>query len=507
MNCGDSSEIDKQRRKGRAASSNPANRFETTHRVAVDDGWDIIEDLPPVRTHVSVETPRKVITRNTSPDLSFDRSINPYRGCEHGCIYCFARPSHAFLGLSPGLDFETRLIARPKAPAVLERELANVRYVPKVIAIGTNTDPYQPIERDHGIMRRILQVLQAHNHPVGVVTKGTLIERDIDILGEMGRRGLARVGISITTLNAEIARKMEPRVPSPVRRLRVIERLVSAGCPVRIMVSPVIPALTDHEIEDLSKNNRPTPLFVCKEKMESFCRRLESSSMVDLDVKESFTTTSPPKPLSMTKLQSLITSASAIEVLAAGQRLYEQGYTSYPRTEESELSADLYNQRVISGLCSELSKWEQFGQAALAVKAIHTNNNNKYPPFKPKFYTTSKKAHDALHPVMSPQPGTLTGLDLEVRGGLEKYLSLSPKFQLYGGAQLNLSAYNLSNDQYQFYGAGVDFIGGLRYNLNDKWSLSSEIIAPLKYNWSANGPGSNWEAGVKWQPLKLNFRF
>ena len=189
----------------------------------------------------------------------------------------------------------------------------------------------------------------------------------------------------------------------------------------RNIASLIDASMTDHEIEDLSKNNRPTPLFVCKEKMESFCRRLESSSMVDLDVKESFTTTSPPKPLSMTKLQSLITSASAIEVLAAGQRLYEQGYTSYPRTEESELSADLYNQRVISGLCSELSKWEQFGQAALAVKAIHTNNNNKYPPFKPKFYTTSKKAHDALHPVMSPQPGTLTGLDLEVFEKITQY--------------------------------------------------------------------------------------
>jgi len=251
MNTDDSIEIDKIRRKGRAATSNPAIRFDSTHRLAVDDGWDIAEDLPPIRTEISVERPRKVITRNTSPDLSFDRSINPYRGCEHGCIYCFARPSHAFLGLSPGLDFETQLIARPQAPEILARELANKRYKPKVIAIGTNTDPYQPIERDYGIMREILQVLQAHNHPVGVVTKGTLIERDIDILGEMGRRGLARVGVSITTLDADVARKMEPRVPSPRRRLRMIERLVAAGCPVRLMVSPVVPALTDHEIETI----------------------------------------------------------------------------------------------------------------------------------------------------------------------------------------------------------------------------------------------------------------
>ena len=239
----------KDRRKGRAASSNPANRFDATHCEAVDDGWERDDDLPPLRTEVSLECPRKVIARNTSPDLSFDRSINPYRGCEHGCIYCFARPSHAYLGLSPGLDFETRLIARPEAPRLLAHELAAKRYEPRVIAIGTNTDPYQPIEREHRIMRGILEVLQRFNHPVGVVTKGTLIERDLDILGAMGRTGLARVGISITTLDADLSRRMEPRVPSPIHRLRSIERLAAAGCPVRIMVSPVVPALTDHEIE------------------------------------------------------------------------------------------------------------------------------------------------------------------------------------------------------------------------------------------------------------------
>ena len=235
--------------RGRAARSNRVGRFEPHDRDLVDDGWDIEEELPPVRTEVSFERPRKVITRNTSPDLSFDRSINPYRGCEHGCIYCFARPSHAYLGLSPGLDFETRLIARPDAPAILENELRAKSYRPKVIAIGTNTDSYQPIERDHQIMRRILEVLRDFRHPVGVVTKGTLIERDVDILGEMGRMGLARVGISVTTLDSKLSRVMEPRAPSPARRLQIIQRLTQAGCPVRIMASPMIPALTDHEME------------------------------------------------------------------------------------------------------------------------------------------------------------------------------------------------------------------------------------------------------------------
>jgi len=234
---------------GRAATSNRTGRFEPYDRETVDDGWDIDEALPPLRTEVTVERPRKVITRNTSPDLSFDRSINPYRGCEHGCIYCFARPSHAFLGMSSGLDFETRLIARPEAPDVLDRELRAKSYRPAVIAIGTNTDPYQPIEKEHRIMRRILEVLHAHRHPVAVVTKGTLIERDADILGEMGQMGLACVGISVTTLDRNVSRAMEPRVPAPERRLQTIRRLTEAGCPVRVMVAPVVPALTDHELE------------------------------------------------------------------------------------------------------------------------------------------------------------------------------------------------------------------------------------------------------------------
>lgn len=235
--------------RGRAAQSNRPGRFERFDRDRVDDGWGIAEDLPTVRTKVSLETPRKIITRNTSPDISFDRSINPYRGCEHGCIYCFARPTHAYLGMSPGLDFETQLIARPDAPDLLAKELRAKSYVPKVIAIGTNTDPYQPIEKEHRIMRRCLEVLRDFNHPVGIVTKGTLIERDIDILGDMGQRGLVRVGISVTTLDPRISRAMEPRVPHPKRRLKTIQRLTDAGCPVRIMTSPVVPGLTDHEIE------------------------------------------------------------------------------------------------------------------------------------------------------------------------------------------------------------------------------------------------------------------
>lgn len=234
---------------GRAAGSNPDVRFDRYTTEAVDDGWYHDDDLPVLRTEVSEEIARKVISRNTSPDLSFDRSINPYRGCEHGCIYCFARPSHAFLGLSAGLDFETKLIARPNAAERLRAELSNPRYKPATIAIGTNTDPYQPIERDRRIMREILEVLRDFNHPVAIVTKGTLIERDADILGPMAKKGLVRVGISVTTLDPKTSRAMEPRVPMPDARLRTIRHLTDAGIPIRAMVSPVVPALTDHELE------------------------------------------------------------------------------------------------------------------------------------------------------------------------------------------------------------------------------------------------------------------
>ncbi|MCK0094627.1 PA0069 family radical SAM protein [Yoonia sp. F2084L] len=239
----------RHRTPGRAAGSNPDVRFDRLRSEAVDDGWSAEDTLPVLRTEVTDEIARSVISRNTSPDLSFDRSINPYRGCEHGCIYCFARPSHAFLGLSPGLDFETKLIARPNAADQLRKELSNLRYVPKMLAIGTNTDPYQPIEKKRRIMRDVLQVLSDFNHPVGIVTKGTLIERDADILAPMAAKGLARVGISITTLDPKTSRAMEPRVPMPAARLRTIRKLTDAGVPVRVMVSPVIPALTDHEVE------------------------------------------------------------------------------------------------------------------------------------------------------------------------------------------------------------------------------------------------------------------
>ncbi len=229
-------------------------RFETQSREAIDDGWAPDEDPPLLETDVSVERPQTILARNTSPDIGFDRSINPYRGCEHGCIYCFARPSHGYLGMSFGLDFETKLIARPDAPAVLERQLRARGYRPAPIALGTNTDPYQPIERDWRVMRGILEVLQRFRHPLTIATKGTMVERDIDILSEMGAAGLACVGISITTLDAALARRMEPRAPAPARRLRAIERLSRTGIDARVMVSPVVPGLTDPEIETILRS-------------------------------------------------------------------------------------------------------------------------------------------------------------------------------------------------------------------------------------------------------------
>ena len=238
-----------EHRPGRAARTNDAGRFESTTRDREDDGWPRDDDLPPLRTEVRLERPRSVITRNTSPDIPFDRSINPYRGCEHGCIYCFARPTHAYLNLSPGLDFETRLIARPGAGAALEKELRKKGYTPQTMAIGTNTDPYQPIEGRYRVMREVLEVLAAFNHPVGIVTKGTGVERDIDLLAPMAARGLAFVGVSVTTLDARLARKMEPRVPAPQRRLATIRRLAQAGIPVKAMVAPIVPGLTDAELE------------------------------------------------------------------------------------------------------------------------------------------------------------------------------------------------------------------------------------------------------------------
>ena len=241
--------IEIDRRRGRGAGLNPDGRFEALQREVFDDGWQTLEDMPEFRTEVQVEKPRSIITRNESPDIPFDRSINPYRGCEHGCIYCFARPSHSYMGLSAGLDFESKLFAKPDAAKLLERELAKPGYKPRVIAIGTNTDPYQPIEREWRIMRQILEVLAKADHPVAIVTKSALIRRDIDILAPMAKKGLAKVGISVTTLDRKLARNMEPRAATPEKRLEAVKALTEAGIPVAVMMAPVIPALNDHEIE------------------------------------------------------------------------------------------------------------------------------------------------------------------------------------------------------------------------------------------------------------------
>lgn len=238
------------RRKARASLSNASGRFDLA-RDSVDDGWQQEPPKDVVETVVRMEQARSLISYNRSPDLPFDRSINPYRGCEHGCIYCFARPSHAYLGLSPGLDFETRLIARPNAAEVLRQELSKARYKVAPVALGTNTDPYQPCERDLGLTRACLEVLRDFSHPIAIVTKGSLIERDLDILADMASRGLVRVGISVTTLDPDLSRRMEPRAPTPARRLAMINRLAGAGVPVRLMTSPVVPGLTDHELEAL----------------------------------------------------------------------------------------------------------------------------------------------------------------------------------------------------------------------------------------------------------------
>jgi DNA repair photolyase len=241
--------------RGRGATSNRVGRFEATAREAFDDGW-AEEEAQTVRTEVRLERPRSAITWQRSPDLPFDRSINPYRGCEHGCVYCYARPTHAWLNLSPGLDFETRLIARPGIAAVLEGELRKPGYQVAPLAIGTNTDPYQPVEGEHRIMRDVLGVLADFRHPVWITTRGTLVERDIDLIAPMAAQGLAAVSVSVTTLDAGLARRMEPRAPAPARRLQMIARLAAAGIPVRIQVSPLIPALTDHELEAVMQAGR-----------------------------------------------------------------------------------------------------------------------------------------------------------------------------------------------------------------------------------------------------------
>ena len=239
-------------RPGRGALSNPEGRFESRRVASVDDGWPRdpeAEELPPLETTVAAEHAKRIITRNDSPDISFEQSINPYRGCEHGCVYCYARPSHSYVNLSPGLDFETRLFYKAHAAQLLETELSRPGYVCKPINLGANTDPYQPIERRLRVTRSILEVLQRHRHPVTIVTKSSLIERDLDILADLARDQLVSAFVSITTLDAALKRKLEPRAPSPAARLHAVRALKEAGVPVGVFVAPVIPAVTDHEME------------------------------------------------------------------------------------------------------------------------------------------------------------------------------------------------------------------------------------------------------------------
>ena len=244
-------DLQRQQLKGRGALTNVGGRYESERRVTEDDGWGILEMVPTLKTQITRERAKTIITRNESPDMSFDRSINPYRGCEHGCSYCFARPTHANMGLSPGLDFETKLFVKTGAAALLERELAAPRYAAKTIAIGTNTDPYQPIERRERVTRRIVEVLARTTPPVGIVTKSALVLRDLDLLAPMAEKGLVKVALSITTLDADLARRLEPRASSPERRLHAIEQLSKAGVPTTVMVAPIIPAINDAEIETI----------------------------------------------------------------------------------------------------------------------------------------------------------------------------------------------------------------------------------------------------------------
>ena len=247
----DTTVVAAERRRGRGARSNESGRFEAGVTQATDDGWESLALLDAFKTDVREDKAKSIISRNDSPDISFDRSINPYRGCEHGCVYCYARPSHCYLGHSAGLDFESILYVKSNAAALLEAELAKPGYAAQTIALGANTDPYQPIERERRISRAILEVLAKTRHPVGIVTKSALVTRDIDILAPMAAQGLAKVAISVTTLDRHVARAMEPRAATPQRRLDAIRQLTAAGIPVTVMVAPIIPGLTDHEIEPI----------------------------------------------------------------------------------------------------------------------------------------------------------------------------------------------------------------------------------------------------------------
>lgn len=238
--------------KGRAATSNQVSRFDPHRRQAIDDGWGTHdEDAPTLRTEVMLDAAKTVINYIQSPDLPFDRTLNHYRGCEHGCIYCYARPTHVYLGLSPGLDFESRLLMKADAPELLKKELAHPKYQCAPIALGMNTDSYQPIEREYQLTRKIIQVLSEANHPFSLVTKLSLVERDIDLIAPMAAKGLASIYVSITTLDRHIARRLEPRAAAPERRLETLRRLSDACIPTGIMVAPVIPALTDCDMEKI----------------------------------------------------------------------------------------------------------------------------------------------------------------------------------------------------------------------------------------------------------------
>ena len=245
-----------QMERGRGAKINPSGRFEKRSEELVDDGWDSLSETPRLKTEIFREEPKTIISRNTSPDISFDQSINPYRGCEHGCVYCYARPTHAYMGLSPGLDFESKLFIKPNAAALLREELTAPNYVPRTIALGTNTDTYQPIERNYRITRQIVEVLAEFKHPLGIVTKSATVLRDLDILKPMAELGLVKVALSVTTLNGELARAMEPRASTPMKRLAALEILSKAGIPTVVMVGPIIPGLNDSEIENILKSAR-----------------------------------------------------------------------------------------------------------------------------------------------------------------------------------------------------------------------------------------------------------
>jgi DNA repair photolyase len=245
-----------QLERGRGARINPAGRFELEAREIFDDGWESLAEVPRLKTELFTETPKSIINRNDSPDISFDRSINPYRGCEHGCVYCYARPAHSYMGLSPGRDFESKIFIKPNAAVLLREELAAPGYSPRTIALGANTDCYQPTERTHRITRSVIEVLAEFKHPFGIVTKSALVTRDIDVLAPLAKDDLVKVAVSVTTLDPKLARSMEPRASTPAKRLAAIETLAKAGIRTVVMIGPVIPGLNDSEIEAILKEAR-----------------------------------------------------------------------------------------------------------------------------------------------------------------------------------------------------------------------------------------------------------